>query len=131
MEVYPDIQNIFDLGQHSPEGFTCGKSNDCLLFYQSEFDEETQFLKLLESIKVDSDLHVQLQYNAEPIPLPLWFIECCNPKLSHLSMLENLQMYILNISPYSLLDKCDCFWEKEYITKSLIDKRLLINEREQ
>ena len=54
MEADPVIQNIFDLEQYSIEGFTCHKSNDCLLFYRLEYDEETPFPKILESIKLDS-----------------------------------------------------------------------------
>ena len=73
--VDPVIKNVFDLEQHSPKGFTCRRSDECLLFYRLEFDEKTQFPKLLETIKIDSELHVQLQYNGEPVPLPTWFIE--------------------------------------------------------
>ena len=89
-EVDPVINSVFDLEQHSPKGFTCRKLDDCLLFYRLEFDEKTQFPKVLESIKIDKDLHVQLQYNGEPIPLPPWFIESrqCNAKLTRVSMLE-------------------------------------------
>ena len=57
MEVHPVIRNIYDLEQHSLEGFTCHKSNDCLLFYRLELEEETQIQKILESIKLDSYLH--------------------------------------------------------------------------
>ena len=30
---------------------------------------------MLESIRVDDDLHVQLQYNGMPLPLTLWFVQ--------------------------------------------------------
>ena len=109
-EVDPVINNVFDLEQHSPKGFTCRKLDDCLLFYRLEFDAKTQFPKILESIKVDKDLHVQLQYNGEPIPLPPWFIESrqCNARLTRVSMLDNLPSYIRNVAsetPFSLLDE--------------------------
>ena len=44
-------------------------------------DDGTKFPKILESIKVDDDLHVQLQYNSMPLPLPLWFAQGHNATL--------------------------------------------------
>ena len=44
-------------------------------------DDKTKFPKILESIKVDDDLHVQLQSNGMPLPLPLWFVQCHNAAL--------------------------------------------------
>ena len=44
-------------------------------------DDGTKFPKILESIKVDDDLHVQLQYNSMPLPLPLWFVQGHNGTL--------------------------------------------------
>ena len=53
-----------------PAGFQFKRLDDHALFYNLVFDEETKFLKILQSIKVDSDLHVQLQYNGIPVLLP-------------------------------------------------------------
>ena len=47
----------------TPDGFQFKKSNEHALFYNLVFDKETKVPKILESIKVDPDLHVQLQYN--------------------------------------------------------------------
>ena len=68
--------------QHSPDGFKCQKSEDAIVFYNLVFDEETQFPNILETIKVDRDLHVQLQYNGDQIPLPPWFVQGRNGKLT-------------------------------------------------
>ena len=58
------ITGLADLDETTaPDGFQFKKSNDHVLFYNLVFDKETRFSKILESIKVDSDLHVQLQYN--------------------------------------------------------------------
>ena len=57
------------------DGFQFKKSNDNALFYNLVFDKETKFPKTLESIKADSDLHVQLQYNGIPVTLPQWFVQ--------------------------------------------------------
>ena len=61
------------------------------------FDKETKFPKTLELIKVDSDLHVQLQYNGIQIPLPQWFVQGHNAQLKKVSMLENLATHIRNV----------------------------------
>ena len=55
-------------------------------------DKETKFPKILESIKVDLDLHVQLQYNGISVPLPQWFVQGHNARL-----LENLPAHIRNV----------------------------------
>ena len=65
-----DVLNV----QHSPEGFKCHKSEEAIVFYNLVFDEETQFPNILETIKVNRELHVQLQYNGDQIPLPPWFV---------------------------------------------------------
>ena len=84
--------------QHSPEGFQCRKSKDHIFSCNLGFDEETQFQKILEAIKVDDELNVQLQYSESSIPLPPWFIRGHNAKLNRLSMLHNFPFYIRNIA---------------------------------
>ena len=61
------------------------------------FDKETKFPKIPESIKVDLDLHVQLQYNGISVPLPQWFGQGYNARLKKVSMLENLPAHIRNV----------------------------------
>ena len=46
---------------------------NCII-YPFNFDG-IKFLKILESIKADDDLHVKLQYNGMPLPLPQWFVQ--------------------------------------------------------
>ena len=60
--------------------------------------------KILESIKVDTNLHVQLQFNGNTISQPSWFISGhqCNAKLTRVSMLENLTAYICSVASASL-----------------------------
>ena len=65
-----------------------------VVLYRLKFDEATQFPVVLESIRIDSDLHVQLQYNGIPLPLPPWFVNGLNAKLTKFSMLENFPAYI-------------------------------------
>ena len=61
-----------------------------------ELDNETKFPNILESIKVDDDLHVWLQYNGMPLPLPQWFVQGHNATLKKVSYLENFPAYIRN-----------------------------------
>ena len=64
-----EITSLANLNETTaPDGFQFKKSNDHVLFYNLVFDKETRFPKILES--VDSDLHVQLQYNGISVPLP-------------------------------------------------------------
>ena len=69
----------------APDGVQFKKSNDHALFYNLVFDKETKVPKILESIKVDSDLHVQLQYNGIPVPLLQWFVQGHNARLKKIA----------------------------------------------
>ena len=67
------ITSLADSNQTTaPDGFQFKKSTDHALFYNLVFDKETKFPKMLEWVKADSDLHVQLQYNAIPLHNGLW-----------------------------------------------------------
>ena len=102
-----DIISCFDVlcENHSPEGFQCKKTSEFICFYNLIFDQETNFPCILESIKVDSQLHVQLQYKGNPLPLPPWFVDGRNAKLTRISMLENFPAYIRNVA-YGNTDFC-------------------------
>ena len=98
------ITTLVDLNETTaPDGFQFKKSNDHALFYNLVFDEETKFPKILESIKVDSNLHVQLQYNGIPVPLPQWFVKGHNAQLKKVSTLNNLPAHIQNV----VFDNCN------------------------
>lgn len=64
------------------------------MYYRLHFDECSQFPSVLESIRIDNDLHVQLQYNGIPLPLPPWFVNGRNALLNKRSMLLNFPAYI-------------------------------------
>ena len=69
----------------APDGLQFKKSNDHALFYNLVFDKETKFPRILQWIKVDWDLHVQLQYNG--IHIPQWFVQGHNARLKKVSKL--------------------------------------------
>ena len=56
-------------------------------------DFVSQFPTTLGAIRIDKELHVQLQYNGIPLLLPSWFINGHSAKLDMLSMLENFPPY--------------------------------------
>ena len=68
------------------EGFQCRKSKNHIVFYNLFFDEDTQFPKILEAIKVDDELHMELQYSGSSVPLPPCFIHSHNAKLNRLKL---------------------------------------------
>ena len=89
------INSLDDLNQsHSPPGLEFRQFKGCVIFCRLKFDNVSQFPTILESIRIDKDLHVQLQYNGIPLPLPSWFVDGHNAKLDKLSMLENSPPYI-------------------------------------
>ena len=91
-----------------PAGFHFEKSDDSIVFYRINFDIVTKFPAIHEAIKIDKNLHVQLEYNGNPVPLPVWFVNGHNARLTHVSMLENFPGHIKNAAeqhPYSLLEE--------------------------
>ena len=60
-------KSLADLNETTAlDGLQFKKSIDHALFYNLVFDKEIKFPKILESIKIDLDLHVQQQYNGIP-----------------------------------------------------------------
>ena len=55
----------------APAGFQFKELDNCIIYPFSV--DGTTFPKILEYIKVVNDLHVKLQYNGMPLPLPQWF----------------------------------------------------------
>ena len=74
MQDFKENDTIFSFEElnekHSPPGFQFRKTDDCVLYYNLQFDEKTSFPKVLGCIRVDKELHVQLQFSGNPLPLP-------------------------------------------------------------
>ena len=91
------IRTFKDLNKSiAPAGFQFKELDNHVLYFHLVFDDETKFPKILESIKVDNDLHVQLQCNGMPLPLPQWFVQGHKATLKKVSCLENFPAYIRN-----------------------------------
>ena len=82
------------------------KLEDYILIYRIVFDPETHFPSVKKCIRIDQNLHVQLQCDGNPIPLLQWLIHGHNAKLTRFSMWENFPNYRQNMveeHPYSIL----------------------------
>ena len=93
------IHDFETLGEeHAPPGFQTRKDDDCIVYYHLKFDEKTKFPRVFESIRIDTELHVQLQYNGTKVPLPDWFHVGRNAKLNRISMIGNFPSYLRNVA---------------------------------
>ena len=76
------IRIIQDLNESiTPAGFQFKELDNCIIYSFSL--DGTKFLKILESIKLDDNLHVKLQYNGMPLPLPQWFVQGHNATMKN------------------------------------------------
>jgi len=93
-----DCTTSFDVltEQHSPSGYCCHKEYDFVVYYKLMF-QDNGFPIVKEAIKINEDLHVQLQYRGKPVPLPAWFVSGRSAKLNRFSMLDNFSSYLLTV----------------------------------
>ena len=68
---------------------------------------------IFESIKVDQSLHVQLQFNGHPVPLPAWFTKGRNATLTRFSQLNNFPNAIRVVS-----EETEC---SRYLLNEMLD----------
>ena len=81
---------------HALPGFQCTNSDNSLVFFNQTYVDG--FPVIFESIKVDQSLHVQLQFNGHPVPLPAWFTKGRNATLTRFSQLNNFPNAIRVVS---------------------------------
>ena len=60
------------------------QKENVVVFYNVVFNEQSM-PQIMETIKVDKNLKVELQCMGNPVPLPPWFVTCCDAKLNHLT----------------------------------------------
>ena len=76
---------------HAPPGLKCTKSDNSIVYLNLTYVDG--FPVIFESIKVDQSLHVQLQFNGHPVPLPAWFTKGRNATLTRFSQLNNVNAF--------------------------------------
>ena len=80
--------------RNAPKSYCCRKTDHYIIYYNLVFYKESGFPSIREAIKVDQNLHVQLQLSGKPVPLPSWFVTGRNSTLKRCSMLENFPSYL-------------------------------------
>ena len=81
--IHEKINSLDDMNQsHSPPGSEFRQFESCVIFYKLK----------LESIRIDKDLFVQLQYVGIPLLLPSWFVNGHKAKLDTV-LLDELKLY--------------------------------------
>ena len=93
-----EIESFNELSEKNYRpGFQFYRTVNTIIYYKIIFDEKSRFPWILEAIKVDSELHVELQYKNNCVPLPKWFTQGRNAKLTSLSMLHKFHSYLCNL----------------------------------
>ena len=77
-------------------GFQIKKNNDSIVCFRIILDIDTKFPAIYETVEINQELHILLQYNGKHVPLPKFFVRSQNAKLTRYSMLENFPNVIKN-----------------------------------
>ena len=77
-----------------PPGFSFQQFESHVLYYRI-FYETNPNIPYMESIQIDSSLHVKLQHKGSPIPLPEWF-KRNKYKMNGVSILVHFVSYVHN-----------------------------------
>ena len=76
------IRTVQDVNESiAPAGFQFKELDNCII-YPFSFGG-SKFLKILESIKLDDDLHVKLQHIGMLLTLPQWFVQGQNATMKN------------------------------------------------
>ena len=110
MDPFIDIDRMGNIEMlkesDGPLGFSFQKFESRVLYYRI-FYETNPNIPCMESVQIDSSLHVKLQHKGSPIPLPEWF-KRNKYKMNGASILVNFVSYMHNIvemNPTIVLDE--------------------------
>ena len=102
-EQYPEYKKQFKVESFSEvdesllafldNGYQCDKYENHVVFYKI-VTNELSIPQVTESIRIDSNLHVQLFYKGLPVPLPIWFCKGSECKFCYKDMLTNFSSHI-------------------------------------
>ena len=77
------ITNFDDITEnHAPDNYQFYKVLQCIVFYTLVFSVTSGFPAVYGAIKIDKELHVELEWCGDPVPLPQWFVKGKKAKLS-------------------------------------------------
>ena len=80
--------------EHAPSGFYFRRQENHLIYYNLEFDDITGFPSIRECIKINRELHVELQFKGSPMPLPNWFRQGTSATLTKYTEIVDFVKYI-------------------------------------
>ena len=76
------ITNFDDITEnHAPDNYQFYKGLQCIVFYNLVFSVTSGFPAVYGAIKIDKELHVELEWCGDPVPLPQWFVKGKKAKL--------------------------------------------------
>ena len=107
LEKQNKIKDLKDINaNHAPANYLFHKTLEFVVFYNLKFSL-SGFPKIYGAIKINKDLHVQLEWCGGSVPLPQSFVKGKDPKLTNVSMLDNFHSYL-----QSLQDSFNTFIEE-------------------
>ena len=77
----------------APLGYTFQRYDDHVVFYRLQTND-LNVPEVTDCVRVDRDLHVKLFYKSSPLPLPQWFRNGRDCRLTRKDMMQNFQSYI-------------------------------------
>ena len=80
-------------GSFWPSGYIFRQSDGHVLIYKLE-ENEISISQVTDSIRIDWELRVQFFFKRAPVPLPKWFCDGRDCRLSCKSMIEKLTAYL-------------------------------------
>ena len=84
------ISDFSSIGESlCPSGYKLQIDKSRAVFYKSENCQTLDILTVTEAIVIHDDLHVKLFFSGSPLPLPPWFVQEKDCRLTKKSYLEN------------------------------------------
>jgi len=88
------IGNIVDFKyKHIPIGFNVCRNDESIVFHKMQFDD-IGFPRVPLAVCVDNELHVKLQLNGNPVPLPDFFRKGSDCRLNCATVLNEIVNYL-------------------------------------
>ena len=80
------------------DGYQVKRTENYIIYYRVEFREPSMCPQIMEAIKIDNELRVELQFKGNPVPLPSWFVKGRDGKVNNLTQIENFPSHIRDIT---------------------------------
>ena len=92
------ITSFDDISEtNAPQGYLTHKTSKYIVFYKLIFNDKTNFPEIVDAIKINKNLNVELLFRGDEVPLPLWFTKDENCTIKRFSMLDDFLSYLSNL----------------------------------